>query len=358
MRQPGKPYTTMPLRATGTEMFFTSLAETDSVNHVGGKVANLSKVQSLGIQIPHSIVLERKALTSFLTKNELHQQIENYLASFSSDENVTLQSKYSDLCDVVCDGSVPAELEQEILDFAGPLLSDSPFGLAIRSSAVLEDSSDASFAGVFETYLAINNLEDVLDRIILCWCSLWSPQAVRYTNRMGQSADIDGMALLLQKMIPAESSGLLYTANPTSGNPREFVVHATFGLSIDLMSGSGMGDTFDVEWNSGKIIRQQITCKHVIKHLARDGIQDLRLPDDEANTPSMTEDQVSEVAALARQLDEKWSRRLDIEWVICQGQVCIVQVRPQTALPTFFPTSLTEEDKQKTWQRQFFVRPL
>ncbi len=135
------------------ERYRIPLHEVTSVEDVGGKAFNLSSVHTLGMRVPESVVILTAALSEFLDVNGLKRVIRNYQRAFETETNKELTDRYFRLCRRVQDGVVPAAIGDEIQNMAERLLDDTPGGLAIRSSARVEDDRDASFARVFESFL-------------------------------------------------------------------------------------------------------------------------------------------------------------------------------------------------------------
>ena len=327
-------------RLVDEEMFCVLLDSAGNPDEIGGKATNLGKARALGHPIPSSVVLKRNALTLFLQDSDLANEVDEYIASFGSAGDRQLRAAHDRLCRKVRSTPVPSEAIRELFVNVEPWLESAPAGLAVRSSYVYEDSSMASYAGVFESTLGARDRDQLLDGIVQCWCSTWSPRAIRYMHRMGLRPEADGMTVLVQEVIPAEVSGVVTTAVPTSGDPFHFEIHAVKGLSTDLMSGTGIGDVLSVRWDTGEIVSKELVSRS------------------ETAQACVTDHQASKITALARSLDDAWSLRLEIEWAISAEELWLIQVRPQTGLPDYFPAELTTGQQQITWSRQFFVVPL
>ena len=318
----------------------------------GGKAGNLARVARLGYRVPRTVVVNRDALRRFISTNELRESIE---ACFAKGERTQTTAAFKSVVAAVHRAVIPEELRAEIREVAERLLRESPYGLAIRSSAVFEDSERASFAGVFESFLGIVSPDEALEKVISCWCATWSPRAVRYMHRMGIEPIIDGMAVMVQEVVPAVSSGVIYTADPKSGNPWHFVMQATRGLSIDLMSGSGVGDLFRVDWESGAILERDIVSKPAAIRATHEGVRQVA---DKLTEPALRDEDAAEISRIARELDDEFNSRLDVEWAVTLDGMWILQARPMTALPTFFPVSLTTEQAKRSWKPILATLPL
>jgi len=335
------------------------LSEALDPGRFGGKACHFARVQRLGFRVPPTRALGRDALGLFLAADGLGSRVEGYLGT---EDRSGLEPAFERIAAAVAQAAVPAELQEEILAAAAELLGRCTYGVAVRSSAVFEDSDRASFAGVFESFLGILDPDDVLRRVVACWTSLWSPRALRYMDRLGLEPALDGMAVMLQEVVPAVGSGVIYTADPNTGNPWRFGVSATPGLSLDLLSGSGVGDSFVVDWETGAVLEREVTAKPFVLHATPDGIARIAAEGAAAEVastaPAVSDERLAELAQVGRELDEALDTRLDIEWALTPEGVTVLQARPLTALPTFFPIELTGEAAQRSWKPALATLPL
>lgn len=334
-----------------TSQYCHVLSKAEEKSKFGGKAVNLALAQRLGYKVPRTIVIDRRALALFLAENKLEEQLKSYL------ENIDESSFQSIVSAVKC-ANIPSELRLEIQLAAEDLLKKAPYGLAIRSSAIFEDSEKASFAGVFDSFLGIKKLEEVLEKVIACWCSNWSPRALRYMKRMGIEPMIDSMAVMIQEVIPAKKSGVIYTADPKTGNPWHFALQATRGLSLDLMSGSGGGDSFLLDWDTGKVQEQILLPQNFVLKATTEGLRQVSNPSNDLAEAALSGEEAAKIAGIARELDQHFETRLDIEWTISSQDFYIVQVRPLTALPEYFPFDLTKEQSKRSWKPALATLPL
>ena len=164
---------------------------------VGGKAANLGRAIDLGLSVPTGVVITRDALRLFLEEQGLLESAERLVsASGISAED------YKALCNAVMEAPIPSAVADTLLPLAQPLLAG-PNGLAVRSSAVSEDSAKASFAGVYESFLGIGTETQMWTAVRRCWCASWSPHAAAYSRQMGAEVAADGMSVLMQELVSA-----------------------------------------------------------------------------------------------------------------------------------------------------------
>jgi phosphohistidine swiveling domain-containing protein len=316
-------------------MFCVRLEEGTDPSQVGGKAYGLLRVQRLGLRVPATMVIVREALRLMISHNGLEQELETYRNKLHESSTRALARRHRGIARRLHAAEVPEQLRHELTAAVRQMLADAPAGLTVRSSAVYEDSEEASFAGVFESYVGVTDAEEAIRAVLDCWISSWSPRAMKYVRLMGVDPIMDSMAVIVQPVVPARASGVICTANPSSGSPWEFVVHATSGLAMDLMSGSGAGDRYVLKWEDGAMIGQEPV-----------GV-----------SPLLNASDLTVLAGAARQLDDATSKRMDIEWALTD-ELWILQARPLTTVPSFFPTSGVGIPPEETWQIAPFVLAL
>lgn len=203
--------------------------------------------------------------------------------------------------------------------------------LAVRSSSVEEDSAEHAFAGQFDSYLGIKPA-DVADRIADVWRSAMSERVVAYRCEHALPASTTVPAVLVQRMVGAETAGVAFSADPVDGRRGIVVVAATYGLGISVVSGEHDADTYRVD-RAGEITGRVIARKHsAVKVCTDGGTSCSTIDDDRATAPALADAQIREIAALARLAESFFGRPQDIEWAIERDTVYLLQSRPITSL--------------------------
>ncbi len=207
--------------------------------------------------------------------------------------------------------------------------------VAVRSSANAEDLPDMSFAGQQDTYLNVRGEEALLAAVCSCWASLWTARAMSYRHQMGIESDKVAMAVVIQRMVPAEVSGVLFTANPATGDLDEMIVNASYGLGEAIVSGEVTPDTYVLD-------RATLTAKETVigakeQMVIADGDKGTKVASVDAarrGTESLTESQIRELATLALAVEQHFDGvPQDIEWLFAEGKLWLLQSRPITNLP-------------------------
>ena len=258
----------------------TGLSQTD-IEIVGAKAANLGEMAKAGFPVPDGFVLTVEAFTRFISANGIgaSSPVETVLAA-----------------------SLPEEVSNALLSAISQF---DHVPLAVRSSGVAEDMAGASFAGQYETVLDVRGIDAVIIAVKHCWASAFSSRVAAYKESRGVTG-LPKMALLVQRMVVADASGVVFTANPVNGNRDETMVSAVRGLGERLVSGKASPDEWIVKGTD-------VTCQSA--------------PENAVNSV-----QVLEIADLARRIEHHFGTPQDIEWAISDKQLFLLQARPITTL--------------------------
>ncbi len=210
--------------------------------------------------------------------------------------------------------------------------SDPHISFAVRSSALSEDSAEASFAGEFETLLNMRTDEDVHRAILEVYHSRENERVQAYSQARGIDLSHE-IAVVVQQLVNAESSGVLFTANPVTGQRDQAMLTAAWGLGEAIVSGKVTPDTLLVDKQTGHILTREIADKQVMTVSLQDGTTDQPVPEEKRRAPVLSEAQVAELVRLGVEVEQEYHLPMDIEWVTAKEKIHLVQARPITALP-------------------------
>ncbi|MBC8469601.1 MAG: hypothetical protein H8D56_09025, partial [Planctomycetes bacterium] len=206
--------------------------------------------------------------------------------------------------------------------------------VAVRSSGTAEDLPDHSFAGQYDTYLGIANLKDCFEAIKKCWASLWTRRAYEYREKNDFDHLTINMAVIVQSLIAADNSGVIFTADPITGRRGSIVIEACFGLGEALVSGKVTPDRFVVNKRNLKILSETISEKKIEHVLVQGGfVKEKTIPEERSTISCLDKKQVKRLAKLARKVETEFDKPQDIEWAISKNKIYLLQSRPITALP-------------------------
>ena len=206
--------------------------------------------------------------------------------------------------------------------------------MAVRSSAIGEDSAEATFAGLQDTYLWVRGAERVCDAVRDCWASLYNPEAVAYRARLGDRAE-PAMGVTVQLMVDAAVSGVMFTCNPVSGDPSTVAVNASWGLGLAVVGGEVTPDEYRVSKVTGEVLHRSVGPKQIEYRPARPAPSDRTCPAErrEAAVPRRGA-ACAALVELARRVERHFGSHQDIEWAIDRdGELFVLQSRPVTAAP-------------------------
>ncbi|QDY75325.1 PEP/pyruvate-binding domain-containing protein [Streptomyces qinzhouensis] len=277
---------------------------------VGGKAANLGEMLRAGLPVPPGFAVTTDAYRTVSATRELPA-----LAPEAARR-------------ALLDAPVPPEVYDAIVTAYRGLGDDVP--VAVRSSATAEDLPSASFAGQQDTLLNVVGADAVVDAVRRCWASLWTDRAVAYRDTNGIAQDSVYLAVVVQTMVRSAVSGVLFTANPVTGNRRQTVLDAAPGLGEAVVSGAVNPDHFVVEGDA--IVERRPGDKRVaVRSLPGGGTEQITVR--AAEEPCLTDDQIHRLTALGAAVRNHFGSPQDIEWAIdTEGTLHLTQSRPITTL--------------------------
>ncbi len=305
--------------------------EAKDVAIAGGKGANLGALTQAGFPVPPGFVLLTSAYERFVQHNALQEVIEQLASSATLDNVDTIESISSSIRTHFEKGQMPEEIIVAVKD-AYTRLGNGP--VAIRSSATAEDLPNASFAGQQETYLQIQSEDNVLAAIKQCWSSLWTARALAYRLRQGVPSSTVRLAVVIQHMIQADVSGVLFTINPVTGNTDEVVINAVKGLGEALVEGQVTPDMITVDKTIGSVKQLEVGSKAKVVVSTKQAIQERDDTTSQKHKSVLTNEQIVVLNELGKGIETRFGTSQDIEWAIENGHISILQARPVTTKVT------------------------
>ncbi|MGD8855557.1 MAG: PEP/pyruvate-binding domain-containing protein, partial [Chloroflexota bacterium] len=293
----------------------------------GGKGANLNRLIRADLPVPPAFLIDTAAYRFFVSATGLTDEIE-HLGRPAADP-AAMEEASRQLRALFAAAPLPDTLEAAI-DQLAKEVGDRP--LAVRSSATAEDLPQASFAGQQDTFLNVRGRHALLEAVRGCWSSLWTARAMAYRHRQGIPPGDVSLAVVVQEMVPAESSGVLFTINPLTGAEDEMLVNATWGLGEALVAGRVNPDTLVLDKASGAIKELLLGDKRLMTAPAASGTEEVAVTGEKQAQATLTAGQASALAALCRQVEAIFGAPQDIEWAIVRDQVFLLQSRPVTTM--------------------------
>jgi pyruvate,water dikinase len=300
------------------------------VEKVGGKAANLGELLSAGIDVPPGFVVTAQAYLDAMERGRARAQLLERVRALDPDDPNALDTTSDALRDIVRRAGVPDALRSRIAR-AYRELGES-VRVAVRSSATMEDSLGTSFAGMNETFTGLVGEDAVIDAVLRCWMSLWSRRVVAYRASQQLTAE-PAIAVVVQRLVDADRAGVMFTADPSTGDREHLVIEGAYGLGEVVVSGTVEPDTYVVDRASGALVSVRVGSKSVEIVRGADGALAQRdVPSERRRRRALTDAQVNALTTLGERIERHYGKPQDIEWAIAGDAIWIVQSRPITTL--------------------------
>ncbi len=306
---------------------------------VGGKGANLGEMINSSLPVPGGLVLLTASYRQFIKANGMEQKINSLLGKVDENDLRGLEEAATKIQDLFKAAVIPDEI------LAGITSAYESIGkpeVAVRSSATAEDLPGTSFAGQYNTYLNVKGNEELYDTIKKCWASLWNYRALSY--RVKQNINNSDLAhgVVVQKMVNAEKSGILFTANPVNGRRDQMLLNSSWGLGEAIVGGEVTPDQWIMDKENDDIIEERIAKKEVMTIRKDKGIEFVTVPPEKQEQVTLNRDEVLRLLDLGNKVEQYFRSPQDIEWAYQDGEFYLVQTRPITSL---YPLPKPVEDR-------------
>ncbi len=296
----------------------------------GGKGANLGELTAAGFPVPPGFVITASAYVEAIERSGARGTLRTLLGALDVDDTASVARTGGACRDAIAAIKPRAELANAIVTAYRRLGDDIP--VAVRSSGTSEDTGATSFAGMNATFTNVIGAEQVLERVVDCWASLYGDRSIVYRSTE-QAAEEPTIAVIVQRMVPSDRSGVLFTVDPASGDRTHLVVEAVFGQGEAIVSGRVEPDTYVVDREGPAITSVRIGTKAL--EITRDESghdREVALPADRARQRVLSDSEVLELARLGLSVEAHYGAPQDVEWAAAGGDVWLVQSRPITTL--------------------------
>lgn len=308
----------------------------------GGKGASLSDMARAGLPVPPGFVVCTGAFRRFLTESKagkiptLVDEIISALTNLDVEKTAALERVSMQIVEILEARPLSPELTRVIADAYQRLCEESAEAaavVAVRSSAAAEDSLAASFAGQQETYLNVFGREQVVDRVRACWHSFFRPRAIYYRRLKGSLADLN-IAVVVQRMLNPDKSGVLFTVDPVQRRRDRVMIEAAWGLGEAVVSGMVTPDNYIVNKEDGSLVTKFIARKSfmVVREESGPGVRQVELPMGKATDQVLSIEEIAQLANLGIRIEEHFGAPQDVEWAIEGDKLYVLQSRPVTTL--------------------------
>ena len=322
-------------------LWFETVRNTD-VPIVGGKNASLGEMINAGLPVPPGFAVTAYSYEKFIEDTRIAEKIYQVIKETVTDPNDPKQydTASKKIRELINRTSMPKEVETAVKSAYKELckrLNLKDAFVAVRSSATAEDLPDASFAGQQETFLNVKGSDDLLDKVVKCWSSLFTPRAIFYRNEKGFAHEKVFISVGVQKMVNSRAAGVMFTINPVTGNKEEIVIEGNYGLGESVVSGAVNPDDFVVDKKTMKITSRRIARKTIqfIRDPDTGKTIHLDVPENKQKETCLNDEEILKLAELAKSIEGHYGKAMDIEWAIDKDlpfpkNMFLVQARPET----------------------------
>jgi pyruvate,water dikinase len=301
---------------------------------VGGKGGSLGELERVGIAVPPGFVIKTNAFERFLLALEREAAVRHPVEALRAEDLAAIQTCSNEMRSRIESAELPSDVLDEISSAYAALCSGraSP-AVAVRSSATTEDASDASFAGLQDTYLWVKEAGQMLHKVRSCWASLYSVESISYRRKRGFEEEEVAMAVVVQIMVDARTAGVMFTRSPTTGDRSVITIEGAWGLGSAVVGGEVTPDRWVMGKVTGEISVRDISDK-AIQHAPATGggIESVPVAEDLRRAACMSDEELQVLRAIGRKVERHYGRAQDIEWAVDRHsrEILLLQSRPET----------------------------
>ncbi|OYR64838.1 phosphoenolpyruvate synthase [Halorubrum ezzemoulense] len=306
--------------------------DADDVGTVGGKAASLGELIGAGLPVPPGFAVTAGTYRTFIEEAGIDDELFDAV-DVDPEDSAALREAEATAERLILDTPFPDEVREEILEQYRAMGEDGEEAfVAVRSSATAEDLPDSSFAGQQETFLNVRE-DDLLRRVKECWASLFTQRAIYYRQQRGfPHADVD-IAVVVQRMVDAEKSGVMFTSHPSTGDP-QVTIEAAWGLGEAVVSGTVSPDNYVYDRERGAVDEVTVADKKVemVKDPDTGETVQLDVDEDRRSERVLSDGEIGDLVELGERVEDHYGAPQDVEWAIYGGEIYMLQSRPITTI--------------------------
>lgn len=305
---------------------------------LGGKFGSLAEMTAAGFAVPPGFGVTTSAYRYFLAESGLADAARAVRTEARGADLARVQELSAEFSARIEDATVPAALEDAIRTSYARLEEEAGSAglpVAVRSSGESEDLAGASFAGQYDTFLWIRGADDVLTHVRRCWAGMFGPAVLTYKPEATAAAVLDdhGICVGVQQMVEARSAGVMFTLDPVTGDRSKVVVEGCWGLGEGVVGGGVTPSRFVVDKVTFEVVRRELAPQESAYGVdpATGAVGLVPVAEDRREQPCLTDEEIDELATLAKRIERHRGAPQDIEWAVSEaGDVHVLQVRPET----------------------------
>ncbi|PYI55532.1 phosphoenolpyruvate synthase [Paenibacillus flagellatus] len=318
--------------------------EQSQLSLVGGKGLHLGQLLKVeGVRVPEGFCITTAGFRKAVEHNETFRALLDQLTKLKAEDRDQIGDIGGKIRQILMEVEIPSDVVKAVAHYLSRLGEEHAY--AVRSSATAEDLPHASFAGQQDTYLNIIGMEAILEHIGKCWASLFTDRAIIYRMQNGFDHSQVYLSVIVQRMVFPQASGILFTADPITGNRKLLSIDASFGLGEALVSGLVSADNYQVR--EERIVGKRIATKTLAIYGRKEGgTETKQLHSDLQKAQTLTDPQILQLAHIGRQIEAYSGQPQDIEWCLVDDSFYIVQSRPIT---TLFPIPEADDQENRVY---------
>ncbi|GGN84949.1 MULTISPECIES: phosphoenolpyruvate synthase [Haloarcula] len=315
----------------------------DDLARVGGKAASLGELTAAGLPVPSAFVVTADTYRSFIEATGIDDELFS-VVDVDSDDSHALAEAAEQAQELILETDAPESVREDLLAAYDEMGDED---VAVRSSATAEDLPDASFAGQQDTYLNVSRA-DLLRRVKECWASLFTQRAIYYRNEQGFDHDVVDIAVVVQQMVDAEKSGVMFTSHPSTGADTA-ILEAAWGLGEAVVSGAVSPDNYVVDRATEEIEEVTVADKKVMCVRGEDGeTVERSVPEEKRNERVLSPEEIHRLVEVGDRVEDHYGTPQDVEWAIYEGEVYVLQSRPITTIDEGVDAGTSGESSEST----------
>ena len=306
--------------------------DADDVGTVGGKAASLGELIGAGLPVPPGFAVTAGTYRTFIEEAEIDEELFEAV-DVDPEDSAALREAEERAEELILGTPFPEEVREEILDRYREMGEDGEEAfVAVRSSATAEDLPDSSFAGQQETFLNVRE-DDLLRRVKECWASLFTQRAIYYRQQRGFPHSEVDIAVVVQRMVDAEKSGVMFTSHPSTGEP-QVTIEAAWGLGEAVVSGTVSPDNYVYDRERGAVDEVTVADKKVemVKDAETGETVQLDVDEDRRHERVLSDAEIGNLVELGERVEAHYGAPQDVEWAIYDGEIFMLQSRPITTI--------------------------
>ncbi|MFW6317127.1 MAG: phosphoenolpyruvate synthase [Halorubrum sp.] len=306
--------------------------DADDVGTVGGKAASLGELIGAGLPVPPGFAVTAGTYRTFIEEAGIDDELFDAV-DVDPEDAAALREAEARAEELILETPFPESVREEILDQYRAMGEDGEEAfVAVRSSATAEDLPDSSFAGQQETFLNVRE-DDLLRRVKECWASLFTQRAIYYRQQRGFPHEDVDIAVVVQRMVDADKSGVMFTSHPSTGDP-QVTIEAAWGLGEAVVSGTVSPDNYVYDRGRAEVDQVTVADKKVemVKDEETGETVQLDVGEDRRNERVLSDAEIGDLVALGERVEDHYGTPQDVEWAIYDGEIYMLQSRPITTI--------------------------